>query len=627
MKKIIVSILFWIPLGTFARVVMPHIFSDNMVLQRDIPLTVWGWADRNEKITLTFNGQIKSAKANEKGQWQISLNPMKYGGPFEMVIKGTNEIVYKNVLIGEVWIASGQSNMEFMVRNSLNAEKEIAEANYPEIRHIDVPNTMAGSPREDFESQGWQVCTPENAGSFTAVGYFFARHLYQHLHIPVGIINASWGGTNVEAWMSTDAYTLCQGTEAGKTAEIAKKNDEIQKAAEEWRKNIERLDSGFRKGWERPSDVSEWMQVMMPGIIENQINFSDGVIWLTKEFWLSKEESTHPVIFTLGEIDDNDQTFVNGHKIGETKGYNVFRRYEAMPEILQSGKNIIVIRIEDTGGRSGISCETKQLKIITFRRERLLSGDWYAMPAVNLVRPGNHLLSPNNYPSCLYNGMIHPLIRYAIRGVIWYQGEANAGNPDLYAIRFPAMITDWRKQWGLGDFPFLFVQLANFEANKNDNWPGLREAQLKTLSLPNTGMAVTIDIGDPYDIHPRNKQEAGYRLSLAARKLAYGENITYSGPLFKSVRYENGKAMLEFDHIGSGLSVGGPCGCLCGFEIAGNDNVFVDARAEITDNRVVVWNENVKDPVAVRYGWANSPRCTGLYNKEGLPASPFRTKP
>lgn len=482
----------------FGQLRLPSLISDHMVLQRDMPVRLWGTAAPNERVTVRFRGQEIATTADEKGRWQVTLPPAPAGGPFDLVVRGgDSEIVVRDVLVGEVWVASGQSNMEWPVAMAMNAEQEIAQANDAQIRFFQVPHRVAETPQE--EGQGaWRVCSPETVKNFSAVAYFFARELRQHLKVPVGIVQATWGGTPAEAW--TSLPTL-------------------------------QSDPAFRPLLDR------WAKILA-------------------EYPAARQ------------------------------------RYEAE---LQKW------------------------------REEVERAKAEGKPVPPQPRPPLGPEHPHR-PANLFNGMIAPLTKFTIRGVIWYQGESNVGRAAEYRRLFPAMITDWRKAWGLGDFPFLFVQLANFLARKPEPsesaWAELREAQMFALKLPNTGMATAIDIGDANDIHPRNKQEVGRRLALVARAIAYGEPIVYSGPIYERMQVEGNKVRLFFRHVGSGLVCKGEK--LTGFAIAGVDGKFVWAEAAIEGDTVVVWSPQVLKPVAVRYAWADNPEVS-LYNREGLPALPFRT--
>jgi sialate O-acetylesterase len=487
LRRCLLLLLCALPLAADVR--LPSVFADGMVLQRDRPCPVWGRADAGEPITVTFRDQQVQTAADALGRWQIALRPTSAGGPFTIEIAGKNAIRINDVLVGEVWLASGQSNMGWTVRQSNNADREIANSANPQIRFFKVENTVAAAPAEDVKG-AWSAASPATTGAYSAAGYFFARHLHDRLKVPVAILQSAWGGTPAESWVRASA--------------------------------------------------------------------------------LSGDPALMPVF---------------SHWAGVLEAYpeNALRHANAVAKW-------------EAGGRQGA-------------RPNPPAG------------PGHQ-----HTPSGLWNGMIAPLVPYAIQGAIWYQGEANAtiARAPHYHRLFSTLISDWRKAFGQGDFPFLFVQLANYaRPGTNDGWPLLREAQLKTLGVRNTGMAVTIDVGESQDIHPKNKQAVGLRLALPALALAYGENVVYSGPVYRQAAREGSRMRLWFDHAGAGLSARG--GTLEGFEIAGADGKFAVAQARIEDETVVVASPEVKAPVQVRYGWADDPKAT-LMSAEGLPASPFRTR-
>ena len=451
--------------NTATTLSLASIFSDHMVLQRDIKLPIWGHAAPGAKVEVQLAGTTKEATADKDGSWSVNFGPLKAGGgPLELSVKSGDETVHMtDILVGDVWVASGQSNMEWPITASDNPESELAAADWPEIRFVDVPNVTSDKPLDSFKSAGWQPCKPENIGSFSAVAYFFGRDLHKELNVPIGLIGCNWGGTPMEAWTSREA--------------------------------------------------------------------------------LESSDTFKPA---LEAADKEPQT----------------------EEEKQNRKNMA-----------------------------------------------------SHQPAALFNGMLSAVIPYGIRGAIWYQGESNAGRHDQYAELSKLMIADWRNRWGQGEFPFLLVQLAAWEPG-GDTWPFLREAQTETLESPNVGMAVAIDIGDQKDIHPRNKQDVGKRLALAARKIAHGEDIVYSGPMYKELKVADGKAHVTFDHVGGGLKADG---AVKGFEVAGEDGKFVPANAVIEGSEVIVSADGVSEPTVVRYNWAAFPDGN-LFNAEGLPAAPFRSK-
>ncbi|MFB3897357.1 MAG: sialate O-acetylesterase, partial [bacterium] len=529
---------------------LPPIFSDNMVLQQGQEIPVWGWADPGTIVSVSCSPKKTtiSTMVDKSGKWKVKLPSFRAGGPYQMQIiarnkensKQTEVITFKNVMIGEVWLCSGQSNMEMPVGMSwgkvLNYEKEIQDANYPNIRLITVPHKVAFTPQSDFESNGWVECSPKNVDSFSATAYFFGRALYQDLKVPIGLIHSSWGGTRIEPWTSTES--ISQFPEYGKQLQamrstssdivIAKKEYETKLA--NWKQELFDKDPGFINGvpvWANPDlDTKGWNPMQLPQFWEDAglPNF-DGTVWFRKEVNLPESWAGKELIVTLGPTDDWDITWFNGTKIGNTDWYNTPRKYTIPGELVKSGKNVIAVRVIDTGGAGGFSGKPADMQLMLANPQPEinpipLSGIWQYKIAYDLNTISPQPLDPSQpfYATTLYNGMIAPLVPYGIRGAIWYQGESNAGDAFKYRALFPTMIKDWRTKWHQPELPFLFVQLANFMATKpepaEDNWAELREAQSMTLSLPKTGMAVAIDIGEALDIHPKNKQEVGRRLAL-----------------------------------------------------------------------------------------------------------------
>jgi len=615
-----------------AEVKLADIFSDNMVLQRNLNVKVWGSADPGEKVSLRFNGQKLRTKADKTGEWSMLLKPMQAGGPFEMTIKGKNEVVLKNILIGDVWVCSGQSNMQWPVSKSNNAEEEIKNANYPNIRLFEVPRKVSNVPLDDIPNATWKQCSSETIKNFSAVGYYFGRDLQKEIDVPIGLIHTSWGGTCVETWTSKASITKLP-----KYKNFAERIDkyDVSTMAQKYEDDLKQALGGFPEKevgmdeeWMIPdTDRSDWLSMKLPALWENAgYNRLNGRVWFSFDFTLSEKELDSAQLH-LGKIHDSDITWVNGQKVGGMNWANLIERNYAVPaDVLKVGKNNITVRVEDKYYKGGFASKADKLFFQIGEQKIPLSGEWQFK--VDTVIP-DFKPFPNDTPSQLYNAMIHPLIPYGIKGVIWYQGESNTPRSKEYEITFPNMINNWREDWQQGDFPFLFVQLANFQAAattpKEDAWAELRECQIKTLSLKNTGMAVTIDIGEAHDIHPKNKQDVGNRLMTSALKVAYGKDIVHSGPIYTSMQLDGNKAIISFDHIGSGLIVKNKHGYINEFEIAGADKLFHWAKAKLEGDKIIVWSDEVKSPVAVRFAWSINPAEFNLYNQEGLPASPFRT--
>ncbi|MBS1665928.1 MAG: hypothetical protein JST58_00985 [Bacteroidetes bacterium] len=643
MKKGYLLPLFFLSISNvFANVRLPKIFSDGMVLQRNQPIPIWGWANAKEKITVQFDQQTQTVRAGKDGKWMLKLDPEAAGGPFSLTINGKNRIAINDVLVGEVWVCSGQSNMEMPIAGwgkVLNYEQEIAAADYPQIRQFLVTKAISTSVKDDVAGGDWKACSPSTAGDFTAVGYFFARSLYQQLHIPIGLINTSWGGTMVETWIGRDAFekspdfkNMIASMSTVDMAAVAKQKET------DLIKKIEVLQGKFKNHadatqWANLSfDDSHWPKMKLPGMWEEQkmgLENLDGQVWFRKTIMVDDVDAGKPAILSLGKIDDSDDTYVNGVKVGETKNkYNEDRNYSIGAGILKAGKNLIAIRVEDTGGGGGVYGDMGAMKLSIGKKIQALSGDWHFQ--VESIYTDGGQIGPNSYPTLLYNAMLSPLIPYGIKGAIWYQGESNAGRAYEYRKSFPLMITDWREHWGQGDFPFYFVQLASFNASKGDSqkgstWAELREAQSMTLSLHNTGMAVTTDIGEATDIHPKNKQDVGKRLAAIALANSYGYTQEFSGPMFQSMQIHGNKITLSFSHIGKGLMAKDRYGYIRGFEVAGADQKFYYAQAHIEGDKLEISCGEVSMPVAVRYAWADNALDANLFNKDGFPASSFRT--
>jgi len=645
MYKLKTSIVLFLTISaqlSFADVSLPYMFSSNMVLQRDMDIPVWGWASPGERITVRLGDQDVRVRAEDNGTWLAKLPPMKAGGPYDMIIDGKNTIQFTNIMIGDVWICSGQSNMEWSVSLSNNAEEEISNANHTNIRLFTVPNKIDMQPQNNTELSRWMICSPETIGSFSAVGYFFGRDLNKELNVPIGLINTTWGGTDVKSWTSAESarndpdlsLELAELYELNVEEEKEKREEELNK----WYDDLAKMDEGFEDGvylWASSSyDYSEWEEMELPTLWEDQgLEAVDGVVWFVKEIELPEEMIINGFDLNLGPIDDSDIVWINGSKIGETfDKYNIDRNYHVNPSVLVPGKNVVLVRVEDYRGGGGIYGDKSQLYIEHEFNRISIAGPWkYKVGTAKLPsNPPTSDFGPNSYPTLLFNAMINPLIPYGIKGAIWYQGENNANRAYQYRRIFQLLIKDWRNHWGQGDFPFLFVQLANFmqpqDPPRESAWAELREAQTMALELPNTGMATIIDLGEANDIHPRNKQDVGKRLAVSAYKIAYGKDIVHTGPTYEFMGIEENKIHIRFSNIGSGLVVKDPYGYIKGFTIAGKDKKFHWAKAVKTDdNTIVVYSDDVPNPVAVRYGWADNPNDLNLYNKEGLPANPFRT--
>lgn len=623
-------------LQTTGNVRLPGIFGDNMVLQRNKPIAVWGWANKGEKIAITFNLQTKTTKANAAGKWQLQLNPEAAGGPFILTVKGNNTIIFSNVLVGEVWVCSGQSNMEWSLSLADNAAQEIAAANYPEIRHFTVTKATSSKPQEDIAGGNWNVSSPESAGNFSAVAYFYARELYRNLKVPIGLINNAWGGTHIETWTSYKAFQANDEfrdmiapfpmINVDSINKALKKN--VSVSAKVWENEL--ANKNVLQNWYKPElNESDWHKMALPGLWESKgLMGLDGIVLFRKTFNMKKADLGKTATLQLGAIDDSDITYLNGKKIGSTDQYDISRSYTIPPGILKEGVNVIAVRVVDSGGGGGFQGDADEMKLGMENYSIKLDGEWsYKIESVK-VDLTNTGVGANDYPTLLFNAMLHPLIPFTIQGVIWYQGESNTQRAWQYNKAFPLLISDWRQQWKQGDFPFYFVQLSSYSAgglNSPNEWAELREAQSNTLLLPNTGMAVTTDVGKSNDIHPRNKKDVGYRLAAIALKNTYQKEMVSEGPTYQSMRVEANRMFISFSKIGSGLVAKDKYGYLKGFEIAGSDQKFYWAKALIDGNNVIVFSDQVTNPVSVRYSWTDDAGESNLFNKDGFPAPPFRT--
>lgn len=634
MKRFYTLLLIGMSFSINAQVVLPKIFANNMVLQRNMTIPIWGTAKGNEKIEVKFNKQIKTIKADKNGKWIIRLDNEIEGGPYKLIIKASNNIEFKNVFVGDVWLCTGQSNMEWSVAQSDDFKEELASSNNPMIRHIKIGKEINSLPQNGINSsKGWQVCDSTTVGGFTAAGYYFAKHIYNEIKIPIGLINASWGGTNIETWISREGFENSEEYKDMIAGMPKVSLDSLSKmTVQGFDKKIEALQGGKINAAIAPSfkkaeyDDSKWPELFQPQLWEQQsLGEFDGVVWLRKEFILTAENLLQSTVLHLSVIDDEDITYVNGVEVGKTNQWDSSRIYKIPNGILREGKNVIAVRVADTGGGGGIYGNQEDLKLMLGTTNIPLSGKWKFQ-----VETIKRSVNQNNFPSLSYNAMINPLIPYAFKGVLWYQGESNATRAYQYRKAFPLLIKDWREKWNQGDFPFYFVQLASFQTNGNSNdgcsWSELREAQTMTLSLPNTGMVVTTDlVTDPKDIHPTKKQDVGKRLASIALNNVYQKPMVCSGPMYKSMEILENQIVVSFNNIGNGLFTPDKYGYIKGFEIAGEDRIFHYAKAYIKDNKVILFSDKVPNPIAVHYSWVGDASESNLFNQEGFPAVPFRT--
>lgn len=650
MRKIISSKIIWLAITASAvccttaraNISLPAVFSDNMVLQQNAQPAIWGKSKPGSSIQVTtsWNNQTYSAKADENGNWKVQVKTGSFGGPYQVSISGDGSTTLHNVLIGDVWLCSGQSNMEMPLAGwgkVNNYEQEIAGADHPQIRLLQSEQTMADTPVNEMKiaHQGWEVCSPKSVGEFSATAYFFAREVYEKTKIPIGLIHASWGGTVAEAWVSYDFLAPFEGLYK-KAAQVKNKEEDkdYSKALQaliDWEEAMSRSDAGYKNGkpaWSAPvSDVSGWQKMKLPAEWENEgLIDLDGIVWFRKKITIP-DALQQQDLYLRFKADDDDITWFNGKEIGKMYGWAEERIYKIPKELIKKGSNEIVIRVFDTGGGGGVYSD--DISISNKNGNTLsLKGDWHYRIGCRVTEQPQRPESENgpNRPTVLYNAMIHPFTDYAIKGVIWYQGESNVGRAEEYCRLFPMLINNWRKSFRNPELPFYFVQLANYlrreESPLPSQWALLREAQANTLRLSHTGMALAIDIGDAADIHPKNKQEVGRRLALNALAKDYHLQVEYSGPAFESYGIEGNRIRIRFSHAGGLKTADG--GTVKGFAVAGADKRFYWANAVISNGEVIVESKAVKYPLAVRYGWANNPEVN-LCNEAGLPAIPFRT--
>ncbi len=626
-----------------AQVRLPQLISDGMVLQRDTKLNLWGWASPGEHISIKFNHQTSKIIADAAGNWKATMLPIKAGGPYQMDINASNHIVIENILIGDVWFCSGQSNMVInMERVKERYPNDIATADFSQIRNFFVSTASdVRSVHKDLPPAKWISANPTDVLTFGAVSYFFARDLYLKYHVPIGIINSSVGGTPIQAWTSADglkgipkyADRLAQLKD---TAYLNRLQNPAKPAIEQ-KAGIKQPDKGLSgelKWYEVNYQPKDWHKFWLPGYWADQgIKGLNGVVWFRKEIQVPARMAGKPAKLFVGRIVDADDTYVNGVKVGNITYQYPPRRYTIPARVLKAGNNLIVVRVTNTSGKGGFVPD-KRYELTDDTTTIDIRGDWQykvgqvfdlAKEAIKAIAP----FSAQNEPAGLYNAMVAPVINYPIKGFVWYQGEANTSSPKEYNQLLPALINDWRTKWNNAELPFLYAQLPNFMevqySPSESQWAEVREAQLHTLSVPNTGMAVVIDAGEWNDIHPLNKKDVGDRLALAAEKVAYGEKqLVSSGPIFQSATVEGNKIVIRFTGVGSGLMIKDGTQ-LNQFAIAGADKKFVWGNAIIDGERVVVASEDISSPMYVRYAWADNPEGANLYNKEGLPASPFRT--
>jgi sialate O-acetylesterase len=629
-----------------ANIKLPALVGDNMILQRDKDIHLWGWAGPNEKIKLLFMGQEKEVVAESEGQWSIVLSPLQAGGPYEMTFIGENTISLKNIYVGDVWLASGQSNMEFELSKSQGAKKNIATSYNDQIHLFTVKRKMSFTPETDVVSDGWKICSPGTVKDFSAVAYYFGKELYEKYRIPIGLISSNWGGSTAEAWISKDGLKefpafLENANELEKFDNDAYRT--FKKTVRTWEHDFGKIDRGHSKGEKSWVDenlkTDDWATIYQPGNwakIKNLKGYT-GIVWLRKDINVPADFVDDYLELSFGTILWTDSLFFNGTFIATTTGFEDQRNYRVPRELVKTGRNVIALRIVGIPQNGGILGAPHEVYAKMGDDKVTLAGDWLFKTGPDISNyPFDErfsLFQPEipDKPTSLYNGMVAPLIPFTIKGVIWYQGEANAKRIESakeYHKLFSALIGDWRAKWQ-SDFPFLFVQLAGYQPDHPEPvdyvWAHLREQQYITLSVKNTGMAVAIDLGEENNIHPKNKEAVGKRLALVAGKIAYKDNVVFSGPTLNKMTIEGNKIRLSFGNMSSGFWIKDKYSYIRGFVIANNDKQFVWAKAYVDgENEIIVHSDKIENPKAVRYNWGNTPDGN-LYNTSNLPAVPFRT--
>lgn len=617
---------------------LPYIISNGMVLQRNSQIKIWGEASPLTKLALTFCDKQYITVTGEDGKWEILLDTLEAGGPYVMVIEcNNNKRVLQDIVIGEVWVLGGQSNMEMPFKRSLDIiEDEVPLADYPFIRKFAVPEAYNFQrPGDELSSGSWIPVTPRSVLDFSAAGYFFAKTFYEKYRIPIGLIHTAVGGTPAEAWMSEKTV---MGFERFHNKLLRCKDDNyVTKVREsdekyilDWHKRLDGKDKGLLGPvpWYSTCYIdSGWKETDLPkSFLGTELEELRGSVWFRKEFFITEESETTQAKLVLGTIINGDDTYVNGVKIGCNDSLYARRRYELPQGLIKKGKNVLAVRVIITRHMGAFVTDMPYFLKLD-NKQVPLCGIWkYSVGAV--MEPLAPTIAFQFMPAGVYNSMIYPLRKYIIRGVLWYQGESNTDYTKDYKDLFEALVKDWRSTWKCGEFPFLFVQLANYCPWRMEpaisKWAEIREAQRKSLEIPGTGMAVTYDAGEYNDIHPRDKKTVGNRLALLAFKLVYNENIVFSGPLFHHKKIDNDKIKLYFTHAENGLKA--RSGPLNGFAICGEDGKYRKAEAWIEGNTVIVSGKGIIKPVHVRYAWSDNPEEANLYNREGLPASPFTTE-
>ena len=629
-----------------AKITLPPCFTDHMILQQQTEVPFYGQATplHPVEVRASWSRQTYRTKTDSAGHWEIRLKTPRTGGPYTLVFSDGDDRQLSDVLIGEVWFCSGQSNMEMPLAGwgkVMNYQEEIAVAHHPSVRLFQVKKRTALTPQLQLDEAqpGWKICSPANVSEFSAIAYFFACRLNRELDVPVGVIDCTWGGTPAEAWTSYEA--LEQMPEYRQSIEKLRSlgfdpvsiREQYEKDLLAWKTALGKAGNrkdGSTTDYAADTSGNGWKSMRLPGYWENRgLPGFDGIVWFRKQVDIPAAWTGKSLSLSLGKIDDEDIVYLNGKEIAHGNGYATPRRYTVPAGCMKAGRNLLTVRVTDFGGEGGLCGNDDELFLSDNTGARIsLAGDWgyrtgcslQELPPVPIAPAGN-----SNFPASLYNAMVHPLVRFPVKGVIWYQGEANTARAAGYTDLFQALIADWRDRRQSPDLPFYFVQLAAYMQRQTvqprSEWAALREAQSRALALHGTGMAVTIDIGDANDIHPKNKQEVARRLALLALRRTYGRPVSDQAPVYRTYTVERNRIRIRFDEAGKGFR---PVASLTGFTIAGTDHVFYPAHARIENDEIIVEAPEVVHPAAVRYGWADNPACN-LSGQNGLPVAPFRT--
>ena len=625
------GLLLAISADVFAKVKLPQVFGSNMVLQRNKPITLWGWADAGEKITANFKGSSYTAQANEQGKWQIEMKAAPAGGPYTLKI---NELNLENILLGDVFLCSGQSNMAFMLMKADGGEKDVENSTNQNIRVFNVARDIEFQPLEDLTKKTpWQIAGPASVGKFSAVAYYMGRKLQKELNVPIGLISSAYGGAVIEGFISASSLDTIQRLKPV-LAQIGDKNQKQYIAAKvtELEKIHGKLNQYTNTDvlWDTikptfPAYSKQWATMKLPSLWEKAgLPNVDGVIWFYKELNLSNADIQKNAFLSLGRIADQSVVFFNNIKLGSSPdSRDLIREFNIPKDLLKVGLNKIVIRVANKGRNGGIWGPQSKMFFEAGAKKVTIDGDWaYKIQEINIT------VHPNDVSSSIYNAMISPLKSLQYKAVIWYQGESNANWADEYEGLLKKLMDDWRKQFNQPQLPFVIVQLPNYKKvpavpEVNSTWALLREGQDKAARQTNIGLVNIIDLGLAHDIHPTNKFPVGERVVAKVQQMVYGQKIVADGPVFKSMKIQGAKAIISFDNA-EGLAVN-KVAQRSNFIIAGKDKKFVWAQAKIIGNTVELWSDEVKEPVAVRYAWADNPGDNYLSNAANLPMRPFRT--